>query len=490
MKKTALINLLFLIIGLHLNAQVFEVRFSEEVIKEDFSGNVLLYLSKENKAPKNIFVGLELTPVFRMQVQNLKANETVTFNDDAISYPVALSNIERGTYYVQAVFDLNLYGDANIGTSTGNIYSEPIRVDLDKNFKTVFKIEANQEVAATAFNETASLKELRVSSKLLSAFHNKEIFVSAAVSLPEGYYENPEATYPVVYTISGFGGNYKYYPGKGKSHIGNLGGQPAIVVYLDGSCSEGHSTYANSDVNGPWGDAFVQELIPAVNQKYQTNGANLLHGHSSGGWTSLWLQINYPKVFGGAWSSSPDQVDFRNYQNKNIYETDNMFYDAAGNLLADVTIAGRFPVISAKDFYRTENVIYRGSQLRSFDAVFGGYDTEGNRIRLVNLPDGSINKNAIPLWKRYDLSLLLRANWNDLQKDLNGKIRISVGTSDNFHLHHAVRLLEEEMKKLDANMEFTYYPGDHFTLFTEDYKKEGVAFLTECYANWLLENEK
>ncbi|WP_452230107.1 alpha/beta hydrolase-fold protein [Lacinutrix sp. MEBiC02404] len=489
MKKLCVFNLLFLIIGLHLNAQVFEVSFASEEIKGDFSGNVLLYLSKEKKAPKNIFVGLELTPVYRVHAKNLKAKETVTFNDDAISYPVELSNIERGTYYIQAVFDLNL-GDANIGTSTGNIYSEPIRIDLDKNFKTVFKIEANQVVAPTLFNETPLLKELRVKSKLLSDFHKKDMFVSAAVSLPEGYYENPEATYPVVYTISGFGGNYKYYSGKGKSHIGNLGEQPTIVVYLDGSCSEGHSTYANSDVNGPWGDAFVQELIPAVNQKYQTNTANLLHGHSSGGWTSLWLQINYPKVFAGTWSSAPDQVDFRNYQNKNIYETDNMFYDAAGNLLADVTIAGRFPVISAKDFYRTENVIYRGSQLRSFDAVFGGYDAEGNRIRLINnSSDGTINKKALPLWKRYDLSLLLQENWKDLKKDLSGKIRISVGTSDNFHLHHAVKLLEEEMKKIDAKIEFTYYPGDHFTLFTEDYKKDGVAFLEACYANWLVENK-
>jgi hypothetical protein len=488
MKKIIFTLLLLLTFGLQINAQTFDVSFKQDLLKESFSGNILLYLSKENKTPKDVFVGLELIPVYRIVVNNLKANEVVTFNDSAISYPVELSNIERGSYYIQVVFDRNM-GDSNIGTSSGNLFSEPIRVNLTKNFDEVFKIEAEKIVAPILFKETEFLKELSVKSELLSNFHNKDIFVNAAVVLPEGYHENPNRQYPVIYSIFGFGANYKLHAGKGKNKFTNLGDQPVIVVYLDGNCPEGHSTYANSDINGPWGDALVEEFIPALNKKYRTNKANFLFGHSSGGWSSLWLQINYPKVFSGTWSSAPDQVDFRNYQNKNIYETKNMFYDDKGNLLADVTIAGRFPVVSAKDFYRTENVIYRGSQLHSFDAVFGGYDENGKRIRLVNLPDGEINQDALPLWKRYDLSIQLRENWNVLKDDLDNKIRISVGTSDNFYLNHSVALLESEMKKLNAEIEFQYYPGDHFTVFTDEYQKEGVLFLEKCYNRWLKEKK-
>ena len=36
----------------------------------------------------------------------------------------------------------------------------------------------------------------------------------------------------------------------------------------------------------------------------------LLQGHSSGGWAALWLQVNYPDVFGGTWPTAPDPVDF------------------------------------------------------------------------------------------------------------------------------------------------------------------------------------
>ena len=487
MKKIYALSILFLIFNFHSNAQIFEVSFNSGTVKEGFSGNVLLYLSKENKSPKDIMVGLELTPVFRIFVENLKANESAIFNDDALSYPVELSNIERGEYYVQVVFDFNL-GDANIGTSSGNLYSDPIKIDLTKDFEKVFKLKAEKVIQPIEFNETEFLKELSVKSNLLSRFHKEDFFVNAAVSLPKEYYEQPDKDYPVIFSVFGFGANYKLHSGH-DTFLEQLGEQPTIVVYLDGNGSEGHSTYANSDINGPWGDALVKDFIPALRKEYRTNGAFLLHGHSSGGWTTLWLQVNYPKTFSGAWSSAPDQVDFRNYQNVNIYEAENVFYNEKGNILPLFTVAGRIPVINATDIYKTEHVLYRGGQLHSFDAVFGTYDNNGNRIRLVNIPTGDINKNAIPYWKRYDLSLILRENWGDLKKDLDGKIRISVGSSDNFFLNRSVQLLEKEMMQLNANMEFSYVPGDHFTVFTENYIKDGSDFLVKCYENWLSKNK-
>ena len=57
----------------------------------------------------------------------------------------------------------------------------------------------------------------------------------------------------------------------------------------------------------------------------------MLNGHSSGGWSSLWLQVTYPDVFGGTWSTSPDPVDFRDFQRINLYAAgENMFRDRAG----------------------------------------------------------------------------------------------------------------------------------------------------------------
>ena len=87
-----IITFLLLTFGFQLSAQTFDVSFEEKLLEENFTGNVLLYLSKENRTPKNVFVGLELIPVYRIEVEDLKANKAAKFNDKAISYPVELSN--------------------------------------------------------------------------------------------------------------------------------------------------------------------------------------------------------------------------------------------------------------------------------------------------------------------------------------------------------------------------------------------------------------
>lgn len=143
-----------------------------------------------------------------------------------------------------------------------------------------------------------------------------------------------------------------------------------IVVFLDGNCPTGHSTYANSENNGPWGDALVNEFIPQLEKDYRCNGARLLSGHSSGGWAVLWLQINYPSTFAGCWSSAPDPVDFRNFQKVNLYEDKNMFYDDKNELHA-LSIGGRIPWIYTRDDCRIEEVIFRGEQYVSWNAVWG-----------------------------------------------------------------------------------------------------------------------
>ena len=46
-----------------------------------------------------------------------------------------------------------------------------------------------------------------------------------------------------------------------------------------------------------------------------------------------------------------------------------------------------------------------------------------------------------------------------------------------------------EMEKKNATIEFEYFPGDHFTVFTDDYQKKGTQFLEQCYKTWLAENK-
>lgn len=464
--------------------QRFSVSFPDSLLKEPFTGQVLLYLSKNTPDPKDGNVGLDLFPCFRVSVTGLTPGAAVVFDDKAICYPVPLSDIERGQYYVQAVFDRNL-GGRGIGSSPGNLYSATQQVNLTKNFKETFKLVATKKIPAPTFMETPYVKELRVPSALLRKFHHTPYTLNAAVRLPKEYDTQPDRKFPVLFYVFGYGGDYHNLSGEGRPSQG-IDTIPCITVYLDGNCPMGHSVYANSDNNGPWGDALVTELVPQLEKTYRCNGARLLTGHSSGGWSVLWLQTHYPKVFDGCWSSSPDPVDYHSFQRINLYDNQNMFYGKDSSLNQVGTVAGFIPWFSMRSTYGMEHVIYRGEQMHSFNAVLGGKGSDGLPQSICNEKTGAIDSTVFAHWKKYDIAAYLVENWGKLQQDLDGKIRVTVGLGDNFLLNHSVKLLEEHLKKLHARAEVTYYPGDHFTVGTPQFGKDGFSFLAGRYQDWVL----
>ncbi|MEP6949033.1 MAG: alpha/beta hydrolase-fold protein [Ginsengibacter sp.] len=477
--KSASSLLLSLVTFFSVTAQKFSVSYTPASSHENFSGKVFVYLSKENKNPKDGMIGVEMFPCFAISVKNIKPMEKVLFDDAAISYPVALSDIERGEYHVEAVWDKNS-GGRSVGDSPGNMYSLPVTKKLTKNRDEVFIIICNEVIKEKPLIETQYIKEVKVSSALLTASYKGPTTIDAAVLLPKEYYEQPARKFPVLYWVSGYGGDYHSFSGTDiKSQP--IDTTPCIRVFLDGNCPLGHSVYANSDNNGPWGDALTHELIPVIEQKYRCNAARLLTGHSSGGWTVLYLQTHYPKIFTACWSSSPDPVDFRSFQQIDLYTDKNMFYGKDSLLRMAGTIAGRFPWIAMKNMYAMENVISRGEQMHSFDAVFSTKNSDGTPRRLCNSITGDIDPVTVDHWKNYDLCLYLRTNWDQLKPALDGKIRVSVGNQDNFLLNYAVHLLEDEMKKLDAKFIFAYYPGDHFTVSSPEYRTNGYQFLQQKY---------
>lgn len=483
MKKLTFLLLVVFLFAQHSICQQFKVIYTSTAYSRSFSGKVLLYLNKEYHYPKDAMADLENFPCFAIAVKNVMPGDTVVFNDKAVSYPVVLSDLEKGDYYVQAVWDRNLGGRA-IAESPGNLYSSPVKVRLTKDTGAKFTLVCDQVVAARAFVPTTYVKELKVVSDLLSKSQGRSVTVDAAILLPKEYFSQPQRKFPVVYNVTGYGGDYHRYSGDSVHYGSGLDTIPCITVYLDGNCPGGHSVYANSENNGPWGDALVKEFIPAMENTYRCNGARMLWGHSSGGWTVLWLQTHYPKVFAGCWSSSPDPVDFRSFQRVNLYEWGNMYYEPDSIEFFAATIAGSFPVATQKQCWQQENVIYRGEQMHSFNQVFSAKGADGQPVPICDPVTGDIDKKCVEHWKQYDISLYLRTKWTFLQKDLQGKVRVTVGNNDNFLLNYAVHMLDDEMKKLGAPFVFAYYPGDHFTVSTPQWRADGVNFLKERYEVW------
>jgi hypothetical protein len=466
--------------------QKFTASYTPAASTQNFSGKVFLYLSKDARSPKDNIVGVYSFPCFSIEVKNVKPGQKLVFDDNAVSYPTPLSDIERGTYYAQVVWDKNEGGRA-ISESPGNLFNKAVVVNITKDRTKSFDVVCSEVVNAPVFTETQFVKELKAPSALLTTFYKRPTTVNAAVLLPKEYYSQPNRKFPVLYWISGYGGDYHGYSGK-DAPSDQLDTTACIRVFLDGNCPGGHCVYANSDNNGPWGDALTQELIPLVEKNYRTNAARLLTGHSSGGWTVLWLQTHYPKVFAACWSSSPDPVDFRSFQEVNLYSDKNIYYGKDSTLRLAGTIAGRFPWITMKNMCSMEHVIYRGEQMHSFNFVFSTRNPDGTPRSLWNDVTGEIDPVTFEHWKNYDISLYLRSNWQQIKADLQGKIRVTVGNQDNFLLNYAVHLLDGEMKKLDAGFVFEYFPGDHFTIHTPEYRLAGYRFLEQKYNDLGIKN--
>jgi S-formylglutathione hydrolase FrmB len=474
---------LFLLLSTVAEAQNFSVSFTSAASTLPFTGKVFLFLSKDNKKPKDGEVGLDHSAYCSMSVENIKPGEAILFTDAAQYYPVALSGLERGEYYVQAVWDKNEGGRA-ISRSPGNMYNNSVKCTLSKDFKQIFTITCSESAPKKTFSETKYAKEVIVPSTLLTSFFKKPVSLNGAVILPKSYEEQPQRRYPVLYRVSGFGGDYHSFSGK-TDFSQPLDTTECIRVILDGNCPLGHSVYANSDNNGPVGDALTQEFIPFIEKSYRCNGARFLGGHSSGGWTVLWLQTQYPKVFTACWSSSPDPVDFRSFQKVDLYNDKNMFYTSDSSLRNVATIAGFISWATMKSIYGAEHIIYRGEQMHSFNAVFSQRNADGSPASLCNDLTGEIDPATVAHWKNYDISLLVRNNWDQIKNDLQGKVRISVGNQDNFLLNYAVHLFDGEMKKLNSGFVFQYYPGDHFTVSSPEYMSAGEKFLEGKYNEWL-----
>lgn len=483
MKNVCCSLLLAILCSTSAFGQQFKVSYSPAILAKPFTGHVLIYLSKDSKEPKDQDVSQRF-PCFSVAVKNVQPGESILLDDKAAAYPVKLSELERGTYYAQVVWDRNL-GDRAIGTSAGNLYSaaQPVRFTHDD--QAVFALSATKVVPAAAdFPETELLKELKAPSALLSKFHHQNMTVDAAVVLPKEYLTEPNRRFPVLFEVSGYGGTARQAASRNQWGT-TIDGTPVIKVFLDGKCPLGHSVYANSANNGPWGDALASEFIPALEKRFRCNGARLLWGHSSGGWAVLWLQTHYPKVFTACWSSSPDPVDFRAFVGVNLYKDRNMFYAPDSSLRSMATVAGFFPWLSMKDMYQAEHVLYRGEQLHSFNAVFSAKGRDGSPQELCDSRTGVVDSTVFQHWKDYDISRYLATNWEALRADLDGKVRVSVGKFDNFYLNRAVTLLEARLKEQHAAVQFAYYPADHFTLGTAEYIKEGYAFLNQQYTAWL-----
>ncbi len=452
---------------------VFEVTVAPSLLPAPANGRLFIFLvpGETRTEPRFGPDWFQPQPFYAVDVESWKPGQTLRLDSDAVGYPVPLFELRPGKYTIQAVFRVNP-DTHRIGDGEGNAYGPLIQVELDRKAPIKVPLTVDRLVAPRKFPTTERIKPVEVESRILSEFHHRPIKHRAAVILPAKLPEGG-GKLPVLYIIPGFGGDH-FMAQRWRNPRTDFAGD-FIRVILDPDCGTGHHVFADSAANGPRGKALIEELIPHIERTFPAIAnprGRLLNGHSSGGWSSLWLQVTYPDFFGGTWSTSPDPVDFRDFQQIDIYAPrENMFSSGQGTR-RPIARMGNTPALYYDKFSRMDDVIGWGGQLGSFEAVFSPLGADGRPRKLWDRSTGRIDPLVAKAWEKYDIRLVLERNWPTLGPKLKGKIHVITGGRDTFYLEGAVKLLKESLAELGSDAVVEIIPDkDHGTLMSPELAK-------------------
>lgn len=454
----------------------FRVTIRPEATDEPATGRLVVYLLRDDArlsptaVPADAPFFSDPQPMVGLDVIDAAVGQDIIVSDDTIdaAFPGPLATLAPGRYTAQAVLDQH-QANSNWRREPGNLFSDPVAFTITtRNPDPVIDIRLEGVVREPLLRPGPGLEFFAAQSLSLSKHRREPTALRAGVVFPADH--DPERQYPAVYQIPGFGGDHFAAFRAADTRTAGTPDQRALHqhafwIVLDPEGPNGHHLFANSDNNGPVADALINDLIPALEQRYNLipqPSARLLRGHSSGAWSALWLATQYPETFGACWATAPDPVDFSRFQSADLYEDDNLYSDTEGDPRPSYELADGTVTMTIADENQMEQVLgpnnTSAQQWDSWLATFGPRASSGNPADLYNPTTGEINPRVADRWRRYDIHERLRRDRATVGRTFLSRIRLVVGDQDNFDLHRAV----SELRKTVASLKFYTLPeGRH-----------------------------
>jgi len=434
----------------------FVLTADPEVLPAPYSGRLYVMLTTDpTREPRLAKSWSDPPPVFARDVEGWDGTEPVLIGDGALAHPMAPSELPLDVYRVQGVARVSPDG-ASPGESAGDVVSAPLTATLDPTDPRIVALHLEEVVEPEPFPASEDVVEVTMTSELLSDFHGREITMRAGVALPPGW--EPGRLYPVVWCITGFGGSHASVRGYRRLFRSVPGAAPladeVVLVVPDATFFRGHTAFADSANNGPWGSALVEELVPHVEARYAGGGSpehRYVTGISSGGWSSLWLQVTRPDAFAGCWSFVPDPVDFRDFQRVDLYEPGANLYVTDDGSRRPIMRRDGEVALFYEDFVAMESVYGPGGQIHAFEAVFSPRGPDGEPLPFFDRETGAVDTDVTAAWEPYDIRLRLERGWDELGPKLAGKLHVYAGGQDDFYLEGAVARLARSLERLGSD---------------------------------------
>ena len=470
-------------------------------LKEELNGRLLLFVdnlksdSKEYQLYKRR--GLDGAPVFGITLWGLHGGDEVVFDDhkdQIMGFPFDFDEIPHKPLKIQAFFiKYHKYvrgdghtiwgmqdngGGCNYAATPYNLYSavktidygkEDVTLDMKYEIKPEKPLKRGQVLSQNNYERKGKIRYFKMKSKLLSKFWGEDTYIGANVLLPANY--SKDKKYPVLYWQGHWPGNvpaFRYGVEKREAEQGvteywDSGKAPEIIAVniRDANMYYDDSYRVNSANLGPYGDALVQEFIPAIEKKYGGIGtpeSRLLAGGSTGGWESMALQLFYPDVFGGSWPACCDGMDFHAFQLIDMYNDENVYEikhnwrkaerpgmrDVKGNVIWTMREENRYELALGGD------LAHGMGQFTVFQACYSPCGEDGYPVYSYDPVTGKINPEVVKYWEQnYDLGAYIIRNHEWLMPKIRGKIHLRDGDMDNFYLNLGHYILTDILEEHD-----------------------------------------
>jgi hypothetical protein len=484
----------FLVDGSAVAATKFEIAIPASTHAGPVTGRLVLVVSKSAQPEPRFTIGPQGPALFGLDLERLEPGRAAVVDDSTLGYPSRLAALPPGDYFAQAV--INVYEEAHradghtlwlhmndgrqetFAIAAGNLHSDVVPVHLGGD-GTVSLSASHVIPASPPPADTEWVKHVTVRSEKLTRFWGRPISIHVTVLLPDGYADHPDVRYPCIYTLghdvpfsfttdaSVARGREGIHPATGLENgydfqrAWTAKGFPRVIaISLQQQTPFFPDSYSvNSANTGPYGDAFVEEVIPQLEHSFRIIAepwARHVEGASTGGWQTLALQLYHPDLFGGAWVLQPDPIDFRRYQLVDIYQDANAFELPSGQFgVAERpfrrTVEGQ-PVWSVRQLSLFEEVLgthgRSGYQLEGWEAVYAPVGADGYPRPLWNKLTGAIDREVAQSMREqgYDLREYAERHWPTLGPKLAGKLHFFAGDMDDFYLNLAVYRFEEFLK--------------------------------------------
>jgi hypothetical protein len=496
-------------------APSFTIEYPENLEDSVLDGRLMLMLSTDDSQEPRFQIsdGPDTQLLFGMDVENWEPGTSLEVPADAFGYPIqSLAAVPEKEYNVQILF--HKYSTFNLSTghtvklpmdqgegqqwnrSPKNLISTPRKVNINNGGSYNFSFD--QEIPPIEPpKDTRYIKHIKIQSKMLTEFWGRPMYLGAAVLVPHGIDEHPEARYPLMvfhgHYPKTFGGFRTEPPNPdlkpdfserfGVEGYNKIQQQEAYDLYQQWTSDDFprfiaieiqhqnpyyDDSYAVNSANlGPYGDAITYELIPYIEEQFQGIGegwARYLYGGSTGGWEALAVQVKYPDEYNACFAACPDPIDFNAYTVVDIYNDENAYFlesefkktERPGKRDSLGHVSSTLREMNMRELALGTNS-RSGQQWDIWEAVYSPQGEDGYPQRIWDKKTGEINKEVAEYWREnYDMQHILERDWETLGPKLEGKLHIYCGDMDNYYLNNAVMLMEDYLESTTD----PYYNGE------------------------------